>query len=178
MAGTCVCVCVHLHIYHILCQYPHSTSTVGLSLQGGLVGKVRVRSWLMYFLYESPHKDRNVRLCVCVCVYNSKLERQCRCMFSPTWHANNFVGAFDGLMSDDLSAWLNVIFGSQKDRMAFVSQCFSPSQIFSASVILPVEEGLRCLQVLLGNIGDCYLMLDVRTSFIFYTLCSVWCFFP
>lgn len=32
----------------------------------GLVGRVlfRVRSWGMHYVYESPHRDRNTRMCV------------------------------------------------------------------------------------------------------------------
>lgn len=52
----------------------------------------------------------------------------------------------------------------------------SLSQIVSASVILPMEEGLRCLQVPFGNIGYCYLS-NTHTSFVHKTLLLVWCFF-
>lgn len=31
--------------------------------------RVRVRSWVMCYACERPHKDRNVCLCVCVCAH-------------------------------------------------------------------------------------------------------------
>lgn len=30
--------------------------------------RVRVRSWIIQYAFESPHKDRNARMCVSVCV--------------------------------------------------------------------------------------------------------------
>lgn len=29
-----------------------------------------VRGWVMYNFYKSPHKDRNMMMCVCVCFKN------------------------------------------------------------------------------------------------------------
>lgn len=30
---------------------------------------VMMRSWLIYDVYENPHKDRNVRVIVCMCLF-------------------------------------------------------------------------------------------------------------
>lgn len=32
----------------------------------GLVGIVRLRSWVMHCAYESPHKDTSTMMCVCL----------------------------------------------------------------------------------------------------------------
>ena len=29
---------------------------------------VNARGWVIHFAYESPHKDRGTRICMCVCV--------------------------------------------------------------------------------------------------------------
>lgn len=43
---------------------------------GGLVGmiRIRVRSWVMHHVSESPHKVRSTRMCVCRCACEGNSE--------------------------------------------------------------------------------------------------------
>lgn len=34
---------------------------------------VRIRGWVIHFVYESPHKDRSTRICVCVFVWGESI---------------------------------------------------------------------------------------------------------
>lgn len=40
--------------------------------------RVRVRDWVMYYGYKSPHKGRNIQICVCVYIqWSCSLQAQC-----------------------------------------------------------------------------------------------------
>lgn len=49
----------------------------------GLV-RVRVRSWVMYYVYGRPHKDRNVCVCAYVCVHACSANHANMTMSDPT----------------------------------------------------------------------------------------------
>lgn len=72
----CACTCLLLAL---------TTSKVCLGVQNclglgiRLLRKVRVRDWGMYYMYESPHKDRSTvytYMHVCVCEWVSERERE------------------------------------------------------------------------------------------------------